>query len=278
MIQTKPARRRITPAIKVHGGKHYLASRIVELMPPHLTYLEPYCGGCQVLFAHDPEGTSEIINDLDGKLIGFWRVLADVELFAEFQRIVQAIPMSRAEWQDAHDYAEWGADKIADAVNFFILARQSLAGRMDTFTGVSKTRTRRGMNEQCAAWLSAVDGLPEVHERLRRVLIENKPALELIADYDRPDVLIYCDPPYLPSTRTAENVYAHEMSLEDHRELLDVLVRTKAKVIASGYPSKLYGQTLAGWRKEEHVQANHAAGGDTKRKMTEVLWLNFPAP
>ena len=82
----------VAPPLKYHGGKHYLAKRIVELMPPHLHYVEPFAGGLAVLLAKDPEGVSEVVNDIDGELTNFWRVLQDPDDFDRLQRPVQATP------------------------------------------------------------------------------------------------------------------------------------------------------------------------------------------
>ena len=76
----------VSEPLKWHGGKHYLARRIVELMPSHLHYVEPYAGGLAVLLVKDPTGVSEVVNDLDGRLMGFWRVLQDPEQFERFPR------------------------------------------------------------------------------------------------------------------------------------------------------------------------------------------------
>jgi DNA adenine methylase len=133
------------------------------------------------------------------------------------------------------------------------------------------------MNGNVSEWLSAVDGLPAVHARLRRVLIENKPALEIIRREDGPNTLFYCDPPYLHETRTARDVYEFEMSEQDHKELLHVLLQVKGKVMLSGYANPLYNKLLTDWRRVDFDMANHAAGGDTKRRMTECVWCNFPA-
>ena len=100
------------------------------------------------------------------------------------------------------------------------------------------------MNGNVSEWLSAVDGLPDVHARLRRVLIENIPAVDLILREDAPGTLFYCDPPYLHETRTATAGYAFEMAEADHRDLLDVLRQCKGKVVLSGYPSALYDRSL----------------------------------
>jgi hypothetical protein len=145
--------------------------------------------------------------------------------------------------------------------------------RVDTFAPLSRTRTRRGMCEQASAWLSVVDGLPAVHARLMRVAIYSKDALEVICQQDGPDTLFYLDPPYLHATRTARNVYGREMTEADHLELLDLVCTVRGKVMISGYPSKLYNRELTDWHRVEFDLPNHAAGGKTKRRMTEVMGL-----
>lgn len=266
----------MTSPLKWHGGKAYLAKSIVALMPPHTYYVEPFAGGLSVLLQKDPEDTSELVNDLNGDLVTFWRVLRGEATFARFVRQVEAVPFARTEWDDAGAVlADDQADAIARAVSFFVRCRQSLAGRMDAFAPPSRTRTRRGMNEQVSAWIGAVDGLPAVHARLRRVFVEHLPALEVIRREDAPGTLFYLDPPYLPDTRSAPAVYRHEMTVEDHRELLDVVLATQGMVMISGYPNTLYDEALAGWTRYTFDLANHAASGASKRRMTEVLWCNF---
>jgi DNA adenine methylase len=146
---------------------------------------------------------------------------------------------------------------------------------MNTFTSVTRNRLRRRMNGNTSEWLSAVEGLPDVHRRLSRVLIENMNAIALIEREDTPTTLFYCDPPYLHETRTAPDAYAHEMTEAQHQELLATLVACKGKVMLSGYPSPLYDTTLKSWTRHTFELPNNAAGGETKRRMTEVLWCNF---
>jgi len=249
-----------------------LAQKIVAIMPPHLHYVEPFAGGLSVLLAKKPEGTSEVVNDLNGGLSNFWKVLQSEEKFSRFHRVLQAVPFSQVEWEDA---AEEGKDDVDRAVRFFIRCRQSLAGRMDTFAPLSKTRTRRGMNEQASAWISAVDSLPSVHARLRRVSVLNRDALAVIGTEDKPETLFYLDPPYLSTTRTADNVYAHEMGETAHTELLDTIRQCKGRVMLSGYPSEMYDKTLHDWNRREFALPNQAASGKQKRRMIEVIWCNF---
>lgn len=270
-------RKKLSPPLKWHGGKHYLAQKIIALMPPHRHYVEPFAGGLSVLLAKDPFGVSEVVNDLDGRLTNFWRILQRKTTFEKFQRIVEAIPFSETEWREARCWtAELGPDReVHEAVAFFVECRMSLAGRMETFAPLSRRRTRRGMNEQASAWLNAVKGLRAVHRRLRRVAILNRPALELIRGQDGPNTLFYLDPPYLPSTRSAPDVYEHEMSEADHRELLTAIQDVQGLVMISGYPSPLYDSLLAGWERHAFDLPNHASGTKNKKREQEILWCNF---
>jgi DNA adenine methylase len=257
-MSTTTTYRPVPGPLKWHGGKRYLAARILDLMPPHLHYVEPFAGGLAVLLAKDPEGVSEVVNDLDGQLTNFWRVIRSEELFGRFARQAQAVPFSRPEWEAAHAHVHDGRDPVADAVAFFVDCRQSRQGLRKDFATLVRTRTRRGMNDGASAWLSAVEGLPAVHARLRRVVVENLPAVRLIAREDRPATLFYCDPPYLHETRAEPDAYRLEMGEADHRELLDVLKGCEGKVILSGYPSGLYDEALSGWSR--HTQDCQSGG------------------
>ena len=114
---------RTFPPLKWHGGKHYLAPKIIALMPEHTHYVEPYAGGLSVLLAKDPEGVSEVANDLNGDLTNFWRVLQRDESFGRFQRTLEAVPFSEAEWRDARSAP--AGDPVEDAVRFFVHCRMS---------------------------------------------------------------------------------------------------------------------------------------------------------
>jgi DNA adenine methylase len=266
----------LTPPLKWHGGKHFLSSRLVAMMPPHAHYVEPFAGGLAVLLAKSPEGVSEVVNDLDGGLTNFWRVLRDEASFSQFCRLAQAIPFSEAEWEDA-ETGLTDPDPVRQAVAFFVRCRQSLAGRMDAFAPLSRTRTRRGMNEQASAWAAAVDGLPAVHARLRRVAVLRRDAVAAIKSQDGPDTLFYCDPPYFPGSRAAPAIYRCEMSGEDHVRLLKALARIEGKFLLSGYGNPVYARAAEkwGWTCRRFDLPNHAAGGETKRRMEECVWTNF---
>ncbi len=264
--------------IKWHGGKTYLAARIIEMMPPHVHYVEPFFGGGAVLFKKPGNlihGHSEVINDLYGELITFWRVVQSAELFAEFERRISFTPFAKPVWELAtKSNAE---DPIDVASNFFIRYRQSRQGLGRDFATMSRTRTRRGMNEQVSSWLSAIDGLADAHERLKRVVIFCDDAVSLISREDDQDTFFYCDPPYVASTRIVDDAYAHEMTNEQHKRLLVTLGGISGKFLLSGYPNDLYDNAARtyGWNRVDITIDNKASSKKVKPKKIESLWSNY---
>jgi DNA adenine methylase len=180
----------ITNPLKWHGGKYYLAPKIVGLMPPHLHFVEPFAGGLSVLLAKNPDNVSEVINDLNGDLTNFWNVLKGEDSFTKFKRILDATPFSEVEWNSSRERLN-NDDSVTRAAAFFVFCRQSLSGRMRDFAPITRNRTRRRMNEQVSAWINAVSGLPAVHERLRRVVILNQKAEDVIKSQDGANTLFY---------------------------------------------------------------------------------------
>ncbi len=264
--------------IKWHGGKTYLASKIVEMMPRHTHYVEPFFGGGAVLFnkpADFVDGHSEVINDVYGELVNFWKVLQSKELFPEFQLRLSLTPFSKPEFESAK--ISTAAEPLERAVNFFVRFRQSRQGLGRDFATMSRTRTRRGMNEQVSSWLSAIDGLSEAHARLQRVVIFCDDAVQLIKREDDSHSFFYCDPPYLPETRVVKNAYSCEMSDEQHEELLKTLGELTGKFVLSGYPHRIYTSAAKryGWRCKEIKIDNKASSQKTKPTKTECLWFNY---
>ncbi len=259
--------------LKTHGGKSYLAKEIVSMMPRHSRYLEAFSGGLSVLLAKSPEGISEYANDLNGELMNFWRVLRDTP-----SRMLQSLwgtPLSTEEFAKAKDVAY--TDPVKRATAFFIRNRQSRQGLGKDYC-TPTSRTRRGMNENVSAWLSAIDGLPELVERLRRVEVWNVPAIEAIHKLDCDDLLVYADPPYLHETRSTTQEYGQfEMTEKDHRELLDCLASMKGKFLLSGYDSRLYRnyEELCGWNRRTFDLPNNASSAKTKERKSEIVWCNY---
>jgi len=293
---------------KWHGGKYYLAKRIIELMPPHLVYVEPYFGMGNVLLARDPDrdwlinenwklkngekvpahlrGCSEVVNDIDCGLTTFWAALRSPAIFNALLHRLSMTPFSKEEWlqavashMDFENFPKWYDEKkLEAAATFFIKYRQSRQGLGKDFATLTRNRTRCGMNEQVSSWLSAIEGLPEIHERLKRVVILNDDACKVIRQQDGENTLFYCDPPYLQSTRSSTGEYGEfEMSNKDHKRLLHLLMVIGGKFILSGYRSNLYDDYAYGnnWHRIDIEIDDKASSKKKKEKKTECLWMNY---
>ncbi|WP_237228512.1 DNA adenine methylase [Rubinisphaera sp. JC750] len=270
--------KRTSAPIKWHGGKFYLASQIIERIPSHTHYVEPYFGGGAVLFRKPQElveGHSEVINDIYGDLVNFWRVVQSPRLFEQFEFQVSLTPFAKPVWENACNLES--DDSVERACAFFIRYRQSRQGLGRDFATMSRSRTRRGMNEQVASWLSAVEGLAAAHERLARVVILCDNAVNVIRQEDSPHTFFYLDPPYVANTRVVKNAYSFEMTNDDHDELLKTLGTIKGTFLLSGYQHPLYNEAAMrfGWNRHDTVIDNKASGQKVKPKKIECLWANF---
>jgi DNA adenine methylase len=263
----------IRPPVKWHGGKFYLAERIVRLFPPHRVYVEPFGGGASVLL-NKPPADVEVYNDLDERVVRLFRVLRND--FDEFVRRLRLTPYAQREFADAADCPA-GADDVERARCDFVRWRQSFGGKGQSFS-YTTARSRRGMADVVSGYLSAVEGLADVVNRLRRVQFMCQPAAELIPRYNLPDALVYCDPPYAHGTRADPAAYRFEMTDDDHRALAGVLAAHAGPAAVSGYRCPLYDELYGRWHRTEFDVAMHAAGGSTKSRATECVWTNYPPP
>lgn len=241
-------------------------------MPEHVHYVEPFFGGGSVLLNKSPDGVSEVVNDIHHELTNFWRVLQNQRQFKKFVRIVETIPFSQVEWRDAHVPSK---DPVKSAVNFFVRCRQSRAGKFDCFATLSRNRTRRQMNEQASSWMSAIDGLSAVATRLKRVVILDEDAVKVIKSQDGENTQFYLDPPYVHETRVTTKDYDHEMTTDQHMELLEVIDNCSGNVVLSGYPNDLYQKVLNNWNYVDIEIDNKASSAKQKPKMVERLWMNY---
>jgi DNA adenine methylase len=252
-----------------------LANWIHSLEPEGYTHRNiVFGGGLGEFWNWRCEGVSEAVNDANGELTNFYRVLAQTP--DRMLRQLWGTPFSQDVWTNAvHDPPE--ADLLRRATRFFIKIRQSRQGLGKDFATPTR-RTRRGMNENVSAWLSAVDGLPAVHERLRRVEIRNLDFAQFIQKYDHEKALFYCDPPYLHATRSTTGEYGpQEMTEDQHLSLINRLAGIKGKFMLSGYPSKLYehAEWVYKWKRHEKRVDNHASSAKIKERKTECIWCNY---
>jgi DNA adenine methylase len=117
-----------------------------------------------------------------------------------------------------------------------------------------------------------------VHERLRRVVILNRKATDVIKDQDGKNTLFYLDPPYVHDTRVTTTEYGeHEMSSDEHLDLLETVSKCEGKFMISMYRHKIYDAFAVRhhWHRVDFDLPNNSAGGVAKRRMTECVWMNF---
>lgn len=246
------------------GAKWGMAEEIVSLMPPHRSYLEPFFGSGAVLF-NKPPSAIETVNDIDGDVVNFFTVLREYP--EELARRIYLTPYSRDVFDDA--YKDWGTDSIERAHRFVIRSKMSHGFKMHHKSGFKVDVQGREKAYCVEDWNRIPDNLMKAAIRLKEVQIENRPALDLINRFNYENVLIYADPPYLMETRCCAQ-YRHEMTEQDHIDLLAALLQHKGPVILSGYPSELYDRELKCWSRITRKAYNKNAD-----QRTEVLWCNF---
>lgn len=254
-----------------YGSKNTIADELVNLMPAHRGYIEPFAGSLAVLMAKPP-AIFEAVNDVDEHLMTFWRVLRD--RCAELERVCALTPHSRAEYA-----ASWpippGTDDLERARRVWVKLSQGRGGHL-VESGWRYHEITRGRGSGMPTTLRGYVGrFSAAADRLRGVSLESMDALDLIDRYGRdPETLIYLDPPYLGSTR-ARKGYAHEMHLpEEHRRLAEVVQDLPAMVMLSGYASDLYDELYSSWDRHE-IPTFTGQGNNERRGRTEVVWANF---
>lgn len=237
-----------------------MLGRLLPLIPPHHTYVEVFGGGAALLFNKEPSPV-EVYNDIDGDLVNFFRVLRDPEKFSKFYRLLQLTPYSREEFYFSCETLEASRDDVERAYKFFIAIRMSMGGLGATGAhawGYTVRKTSKGMSESVANWLSTIEKLPEFHQRIRRVQIEHDDFRKVIPRYDTDETFFYCDPPYIQDLRKT-GTYRFEMTLQDHKELVDLLLSVRGMAMLSGYRHAIYRPLEdAGWKRIDFQTACHA--------------------
>ncbi len=246
-----------------------LADWVIGFFPQHRVYTEVFGGAASVLLKK-PRVHSEIYNDLDDGVVNLFRVLRNQKRAHRLSELIYLTTFSRTEFEKS--YGPEPKDPIERARQLIVRSYQGFGSdsvNKARATGYRINGTREGASPG-GDWRNYPAAIPAVVERLRGVMIENKPAIEVLKRFDMDDTLHYVDPPYLPETRSNKpGIYAHEMTSADHEKLLGVLTGLKGYVVVSGYASDLYERTLKGWGRY-HRKANLNMG----LVRTEVLWLN----
>lgn len=243
----------VSAVVPYFGAKRTLAQRIVAEIGPHRAYFEPMCGSCAVLMSK-PIASMECVNDLNGDLTNLLRVVADEELSLMLFSRTRRMLMSEAMFREAAERWKKRGRKPAPetpdleaAVDYLYtswVGRNGTVGTKSYNQGFAARYTQNG-GHAGARWMSAVESIPEWHDRLRSVVVLNRDGFQLIERIeDQEGTVIYLDPPYVE--KGAE--YIHDFESDDHRRLADLVKRFKnARVIVSYYEHPLLDELYAGW-------------------------------
>lgn len=267
------SRRRNLIAFGWYGGKFNYLQWLLPLLPPAHHYCEPFGGSAAVLLNREPSPV-ETYNDIDGEVVNFFRVLR-----TQKEALVEAIgltPFSREEFALALQMEEEGLGDLERARRFFVRARQVRTGLAQTASlgrwANCKGTSRSGMSGVVSRWLGSVQQLPEIADRLLRVQIENRPAIQVIQLYDEEGTLFYCDPPYIHDSRSDTKAYGYEMTDPEHCELAAALSQIQGRAAISGYRCELMDDLYSDWRRVDAPEKNcHSS----KKPRVEALWMNY---
>ena len=257
--------------IKYFGGKGTMFNKIFEYFPEeYTTYVEPFAGSFSLGLKQSCP--IEIYNDLEQNVFTLYKVLSDPILFEKFKFLADLYPYSQDFRQDFKDKLKEndGLSEVDKAFYFFYVNRTSHNG----IGGFSiNSVIRRKMSKSTSDYLSAVDRLEELHQRLSKVIILNKNGLDVIEKYNNPNTLIYCDPPYHHTTRTAAR-YKQDMTSDEQLIFLETVNRSSSKILISGYKNEIYDQYLKDWE-EINFEVKTISGKFEKKTKTETLWKNY---
>ncbi len=265
------------PVLRWHGGKWKLAPWIIAQFPPHRIYVEPFGGAASILL-RKPRAYGEIYNDLDGDAVNLFRVLRS-DRAGELIKALRLTPFARGEFELSYEETDDPVERARRLVVRSQMGFGSDGHNIEIRTGF-RANSNRSSTTPAQDWVNYPEALALIVRRLAGVVIECRPAADVMRQHDGLDTLHYVDPPYLPATRSQKSrrgkvryhAYAHEMTDADHEELLDTLKGLRGAVVLSGYPSAMYDDALAGWARLER-----AALADGARARTEVLWVNHKA-
>ena len=245
------------------GGKSLLARRIIERIPEHVCYAEPFAGAAWVLF-RKPESKTEVINDINKDVVTLYRCIQ--WHLEEFVRYFKWVLVSREEFKRLKKADPDTLTDIQRAARFYYLQQACFGGRIANPTfGYAASRASRLNLLRIEEYLSAA------HLRLSRVYVECLPYGDLISRYDGPGTFFYVDPPYWD----CENYYGPGVfSRDDFARLAAQLAAIKGKFLLSLNDTPGVRETFAGFTLEE-VKTQYTCSNGKNMKAGELLIRNY---
>jgi len=247
-----PASRVTRPALRYHGGKWQLAPWIVGFFPEHRIYTETFGGGASVLL-HKPCSYLDVYNDLDDQIVNVFSVLRDTQKSVELKRTLKLTPYSRKEYEEA--VSKNLVTDIERARRTIIRSFMGFGSNAIHHRSGFRGFCRESGNSHPADWANYVDAMDALIARLSGVLIENRPAVEVLLRQDGDTTLHYVDPPYVTASRGKCSGYKYEMTDDEHIALSTTLHELRGMVVLSGYRTPLYDELFSDWVSFEKIRS-----------------------
>jgi DNA adenine methylase len=264
-MKKRPAKFFDVPMLRYVGAKWQLADWITSFFPDHDCYVEPYSGSAAIFLRKSPSKI-EVLNDISDDVVNFYQVLRDRT--DEFVRAIELTPYSRREYTLSYEQAE---DAFERARRFYIRCWMGFGASDGVRTGWRfQKNVNRGTNIP-NEW-SRTKGLWFAAHELKHAIIESRPAVQVIQQYDTPRSFFYIDPPYVLKSRSGgvgRKRYTFEMSDADHRQLAVALNNIQGTAIVSGYASALYDELFAGWKTYSKTTTTNGSG-----QAEECIWIH----
>jgi len=295
VLEAIPLPKRVMAPAVYYGGKGHSARWIVGSLPApgrYRVYVEPFAGAASVFWHLPRPYPVEVLNDLDERIVTLFRVLQDRRQFQELAHRLLWTLYSLEEFRRALAILErWQEhDEIDRAWAVFVAQDQGFGGVNGTEGRRGRTFiSKRGMASTVGQWRGRLRLLPIWHERLTRVQLDCRDALEVIDYWDSGETAFYVDPPYVPESRVAgsRSVYRWEYTAAEHEALIEKLLGIRGGAVLSGYLSIRYAPLeAAGWLRYERKTTCSAAARVRGTKMqgqgallrhaprTECLWVS----
>jgi DNA adenine methylase len=244
------------------GGKTRLASRIIERIPEHTAYVEPFAGGAQVFF-HKPPSKIEVLNDLDGEVVNLYRVCQLHH--EELVRYMRFMLLSREWFQRLQKTPPAALTDIQRAARYLYLQKVAFGGRVRSQSyGYFVTSSNRFSPKKIPEMIA------RSHERLAATQIECASYEEILERYDRPSTFFYIDPPYY-----GVKLYRHNLEREEFSTLCDRLRTLKGKFLLSLNDTPEVRVIFSEFEIEE-VSIHYSVQAKGQRQHQELLIANFP--
>jgi DNA adenine methylase len=250
--------------INYKGSKREVLDQLLPLLPYFNSWVDVFGGSGAVTIARRPSNL-DVYNDRNSGACAFFRAIKERpdELITQ----IELMPHAREFFVWARDTQDKDHDDVMRGAKWYYMVQASFSGKGDCFG-----RVTNGKNDIIDKLYKTLKAFPSIHKRFKQVQIENLDWRQIFADYDGPDVVFYCDPPYINT-----NDYKHNMTESEHIKMCDTIFGLSGFVALSGFENKVYDSYP--WDGKHYFEISNRVFGshnthkDRSVKRTECLWI-----